>query len=259
MIPKPAQYLLRFDDLCPTLSRSGWELFQSLLEEFRIQPILAVVPENRDQELSIDAPDPNFWFMMQWLQKAGATIGLHGYQHICESQHGGMLRLHRSNEFPGVPEDMQRTWINKGMGVLRSHGLEPKIFVAPRHGFDRATLRAIKAEGIEYVSDGFARVPFSRFGVRWIPQQLWSPVAKETGLWTICIHVNNAGDWLAGRLRSFLEVHADQFTSFDRVVKEHPMTSLGPYERIYEVYALNRVRISRLKKQHARERGLTDG
>lgn len=258
MIPRPAQYLLRFDDLCPTFSRNGWERFQSLIEEFRIQPILAVIPDNRDHEFSIDNPDPEFWPKMQRLQKAGATIGLHGYQHLCDSEDPGLLRLHRKNEFTGIPEAKQQEWIRTGLQILRSHKLEPKVFVAPRHGFDRATLSAIKAEGIGYLSDGFARVPFTRHGVTWIPQQLWAPVAKDAGLWTICIHVNNAGDWLVRRVRSFLESHASQFTSFDRVVKEYPIGPLDAKERLHEIYALSRTRLSRFKKRRVRDRRFGD-
>ena len=30
MIPAPAQYLLRFDDLCPTIRRNRWEQYRKL-------------------------------------------------------------------------------------------------------------------------------------------------------------------------------------------------------------------------------------
>ncbi len=36
MILSPAQYLLRIDDLCPTVSAERWQQFQSLIEEFRL-------------------------------------------------------------------------------------------------------------------------------------------------------------------------------------------------------------------------------
>jgi len=61
MILSPAQYLLRIDDLCPTVSAERWQQFQSLIEEFRLRPILAVVPDNQDPELKVSPPDPAFW------------------------------------------------------------------------------------------------------------------------------------------------------------------------------------------------------
>ena len=70
----------------------------------------------------------------------------------------------------------------RGSKTLRTYGLNPKLWVAPRHGFDRNTLRALQQEGIGYLSDGFARIPFRRGGITWIPQQLWEPVRKSSGL-----------------------------------------------------------------------------
>ena len=61
MIPTPAQYLLRFDDLCPTMRRSRWEQYRNLIEEFGVRPILAVVPDNRDKDLDGSPADPEFW------------------------------------------------------------------------------------------------------------------------------------------------------------------------------------------------------
>src|SRR5208337_5477386 len=107
MKPKPAQYILRCDDLCPTVSRQRWQRFELLIEEFGIQPILAVVPDNRDPELHISPPDPEFWKRMRALELGGASIALHGYRHLSRSRGRSMLALHRTTEFAGVPEETQ--------------------------------------------------------------------------------------------------------------------------------------------------------
>jgi hypothetical protein len=241
VIPRPAQYLLRFDDLCPTISPARWEQWRKLVEEFGIQPILAVVPNNKDRDLFHARPDPLFWSNLKEMESAGAAIAVHGYRHLCRSRARNLLNLHRKTEFAGVDLNTQREWIRAGFQILRENGLDPRLWVAPRHGFDRNTLRALRDLGIEHLSDGFARLPHRRFGVTWIPQQLWSPVAKASGLWTICIHPNAAASSECQRLRSFLESHAPQFTSFDRVVKEFSASRLGWNERIYERIALWRV------------------
>ena len=245
MIPRPAQYLLRFDDLCPTFSRVKWERFLPLIEEFRIRPILAVVPDNRDPGLIVSNADAEFWGHMRGMKAAGATIALHGYQHLCDSRGGGLIPLHTRTEFAGVPQELQREWIHEGIETLRNHGLNPRLWVAPRHGFDRNTLRALQQEGIGYLSDGLARIPFSRGGITWIPQQLWEPVRKSAGLWTICIHSNFAGKRLVEELRAFVQAYASQFTSFDRVQTEYRSTALGSTERAYEVFSSWRIRLSR--------------
>ena len=253
MIPKPAQYLLRFDDLCPTLAPGRWERFLLLIEEFGIHPILAVVPENRDRELDRSEPDPEFWARMRGLEAAGATIALHGYRHLCRSKGKSLVPLHTHSEFAGVPLELQREWIAAGLNILRSEGLNPRIWVAPRHGFDCNTLQALRAEGMGLLSDGLARVPFIREGVTWIPQQLWSPVEKEKGLWTICIHTNTARSAQVDQMRTFLGHHAAQFTSVGRVVAELKPGKLSLYERLYETLALWRVRASRARKRASRK------
>ena len=245
MIPRPAQYLLRFDDLCPTFSRVKWERFLPLIEEFRIRPILAVVPDNRDPGLIVSNADAEFWGHMRAMKAAGATIALHGYQHLCDSRGGGLIPLHTRTEFAGVPQELQREWIHEGIETLRNHGLNPRLWVAPRHGFDRNTLRALQQEGIGYLSYGLARIPFKRGGITWIPQQLWKPVRKSAGLWTICIHSNFAGKRLVEELRAFVQAYASQFTSFDRVQTEYRSTALGSNERAYEAFSSWRIRLSR--------------
>jgi len=245
LIPRPAQYLLRFDDLCPTVLRRRWERFLPLIEEFGIKPILAVIPDNRDRDLDREDPDPEFWTRMRAMQAAGATIALHGYQHSCNSEGKSLVPLHRHSEFAGRPAVTQQQWIESGLQILRGHGLDPRIWVAPRHGFDLNTLAALKWVGIKMLSDGLARIPFERGGLIWIPQQLWGPVEKSAGVWTICVHPNTAREEQVKQLRDFLRVHAAQFTSVDRVIEEFAPQGLSVSERIYEGLALWRVRLVR--------------
>jgi hypothetical protein len=209
-----------------------------MIKEFRIRPILAVIPDNADSELVLAPPDPEFWSEMQALEGAGATIAIHGFRHRCNSRGESMLGLHRRSEFAGRPEDLQREWIRAGLEILRGHGLNPRIWVAPRHGFDDATLRALKKEGIGLLSDGFARVPFTRGGLTWIPQQLWGPVKKSKGLWTICVHSNYSNEGHVDQLHAFLRAHSEQFTSVDRVVAEFSPGRLNMVERLYGAFAL---------------------
>jgi len=249
VIPKPAQYLLRCDDLCPTASRPRWQRFLSLIEEFKIQPILAVVPDNRDPDLRLSPPDPEFWERTREMESAGATIALHGYRHLAQSRGSSLVPLHGMTEFAGVAGETQRLWIHAGLAILRGHGLNPRIWVAPRHGFDLHTLRALREEGNDVLSDGFARVPFHRGGLTWIPQQLWEPVEKPHGLWTICVHPNTAKDSSVDRLREFLRDHAAQFTSVERALTEIRATRLSPAERVYEALTLGRVQARAMRKR----------
>jgi predicted deacetylase len=253
LIPTPAQYLLRFDDLCPTLVQYRWQRFLPLINEFDLKPILAIIPDNQDDELNLAAAEPGFWAQMCEMEAAGATIALHGYRHLCSSLGRSLLPLHTHTEFAGIPEETQREWIRAGLAILRGHGLNPKLFVAPRHGFDRATLRALRKEEIPIICDGFARVPFKRSGITWIPQQLWRPVLKSKGLWTICLHANFTHASQVDQLHAFLRAHAQQFTSVDRVLAEFPPARLSLTERIHAAWTIFwRSQVSRAKKRRKR-------
>ncbi len=239
-----AQYLLRIDDLCPTVSSERWAQLRGLIEEFSIKPILAVVPDNQDPELNVSPSDPAFWDSMKTLEAAGAAVGLHGFRHLCLNKGRSLIDLQRTSEFAGVPAATQRAWIAEGLRILRSHGLNPNLWVAPRHGFDAATIGALLEQGIEILSDGLARRPFLHRGITWIPQQLWEPVEKPSGLWTICIHPNTTGDREVAALRSFLAAHAGQFTSVDRILSHFQPATLTLAERLQAEWALRRRKLS---------------
>jgi len=248
---EPARYLLRFDDLCPTMSQQPFERFLRILEQNQLRPILAVVPNNQDPGLELNDPDPNFWNRMCALQNSGATIAMHGLHHLCLSRGRSILSAHRETEFAGIPEDEQRNWIRAGLKSLRNRGLEPRLFVAPRHGFDRATLQALAKEGLPFLSDGFASRPYTRHGVCCIPQQLWAPVPKTRGLWTICIHTNTATVELEQDLAHFLSEHSHRFTGFNEVIAQGVPKALNWRERIHENIIVQRRRWS--LKNYARD------
>ena len=254
MIPRPAQYLLRFDDLCPTTSSRRWQQFRRLVEKFAIRPILAVVPDNQDSDLDRSPADPTFWDQIRQMEKAGAAVAAHGYRHSCNARGRSLLSIHRKSEFAGVDLKTQREWIGAGFGLLRERNLHPRLWVGPRHGFDRNTLRALSDFGVKYISDGFARVPYRRYGITWIPQQLWAPVVKSEGLWTICIHPHAASLSEVERLEWFLQQHGHQFTSFDRVLREFASRPLDLRERLYQRIALWRVQNRQQRRRRRRDR-----
>lgn len=233
------------------MHRDRYERFLSIIARYKVAPILAVVPDNLDPELNLQSPDLEFWERMRSCEAAGATIAMHGYRHQCTNQGKSLLGLHRKTEFAGVEESLQREWIRRGLAILRGHGLNPRLFVAPRHGFDYSTLRALAREGLGILSDGFAHRPYMRRDILWIPQQLWEPVPKKTGLWTICIHPNTASAAHEVKLEEFLSENADRFTSFDDVVADTPPRHLRWNERVEEALTNLRVRVSRARSSTA--------
>ena len=254
MTASPARYLIRFDDLCPTMARDRWDQYSAILSRYGVRPILAVVPDNQDPALKRQEPDPDFWDRMRSCEASGATIAMHGYRHHCVSRGPSLLGLNESSEFAGVDETQQRTWIRCGLTALRDQGLSPRLFVAPRHGFDHATLRALAREGLGILSDGFAKRVFVRYDVLWIPQQLWEPVEKNSGLWTICIHTNTAPESLSAKLEQFLKRNAAQMTCFDDVIGDYQAGPLRWSELAGQAIAGMRLRLRRTSRGSLQER-----
>jgi hypothetical protein len=231
------------------MDEAHWRRFVPILRRFGIRPILAVVPDNQDPDLRHSPPDPGFWGEMRAMQAAGATIGLHGYQHLCVAEGRGLVPMHRRTEFAGAPRECQREWIQAGLAILRGHGLEARIWVAPRHGIDRRTLWVLREEGIGLISDGFARRPFRRGGITWIPQQLWGPMEKGPGLWTICIHANAAADDAVAELEAFAARFAGQFTSVERVLAEWTIEERSVADRMFHQRTMMRIRLGQLRRR----------
>jgi len=252
IIPTPAQYLLRFDDLCPTMDPARWQRFVPLFEEFALRPILAVIPDNRDPELELAPPDRGFWEHLRNLESAGATIALHGFRHLCNSKGRSLVPIHPASEFAGVDASVQRQWIHAGIGIMMREGLNPKVWVAPRHGFDHNTLLALRKEGIQVLCDGFARTPFMHAGMTWLPQQLWRPQEQLQGLWCVCIHSNTAADSEVEELHAFLRDHAEQFISVQHVLSELKPQELSFAEANHARCALLRLHISRMRASRMR-------
>jgi len=183
-----ARYLLRFDDICPSMNWETWDAIEKSLEEFHVQPILSVIPDNRDPGLIHSSANPRFWERVRAWQKKGWTIGLHGYRHLYQNSRAGILGLNSHSEFAGMTEEKQQRKISGGLAIMKREGVSPDLWVAPGHSFDLNTLRALKNQGIGVISDGFDLRPFGAHGLTWIPQQLWRIRRLPFGLWTVCFH-----------------------------------------------------------------------
>src|SRR5579871_5428863 len=115
-------FILRFDDLCPTLNWSIWNPIEEFLVEAGVKPILAVIPDNRDKSLVHSSPCENFWDRVQSWQKRGWTIGMYG-------------RVERS-EFAGLPSEVQEIKLRNAIRIFHQREVNPQVWVAPGHSFD---------------------------------------------------------------------------------------------------------------------------
>lgn len=247
-----ASYLIRLDDACPTMDKAKWQRIEEIFDAHGVRPIVAVVPDNEDDELQPSPPDPDFWERARTWQAKGWAIGLHGHKHLLRPWHGRQyLPMHPRSEFAGFTLEQQREKIRAGWEKLLSHDLIPTVWVAPAHSFDRNTLEAIHLETpIRTVSDGVAVDQFDRDGFRWIPQQLWSFAPKECGLWTVCMHPNTMNDaafdelakMLSGPYRGRVVALSEVDAKARRIDLRDRLESFSFWRRHYEQRAIGVVK-----------------
>ncbi len=183
--------LIRLDDACPTNNKIAWTLLEQVFEEYSIKPIVAVIPNCKDANLSYSNKDELFWERVRKYQKAGYTIGMHGYEHKINNTNASRTfsSFNKLTEFAGLPLGEQREKIRKAYSIMLSNDVNPTIWVAPFHTFDHNTLHALLEETpIRIISDGIALFPYNEDGFLWIPQQLGKLRKLLFGIWTICIH-----------------------------------------------------------------------
>ena len=213
-----AQYLVRFDDICPTMNWAIWDRVEPLLDRYGVKPIVAIVPDNRDPKLAVSEARADFWERARSWQTRGWAIGLHGYQHLYSNPSGGIINIHAGGEFAGHSAAEQRAKLAAGMEIFRAQSLVPRVWVAPGHAFDETTVNLLPELGISAVSDGFYWRGVERAGRPWIPQQLWRFRPMPLGLWTVCFHVNSWKDATVQRFDQALARFAASIVTVDEAL-----------------------------------------
>ncbi len=190
-----ATYLLRFDDVCPSMNWRAWDAIETELVRLGIRPLIAIVPDNRDGKLKVSDDRPDFWDRVRTWQARGWTIGLHGYQHVDTGGRGGILPSAKHSEFVGLSASEQEDRLRRGVQILAQEDVSPTVWVAPWHSFDEVTLSILPTIDIRIVSDGPGLYPYEDVSsMMWFPQQLWRFVRIPIGVLTVCHHINGWSD-----------------------------------------------------------------
>ncbi len=245
-----ARYLIRFDDICPTMR---WDIFsraEQVLLSHGVRPILSVIPDNRDERLHFDPPHPGFWERVRQWQSWGWTIALHGYQHRYTSNAPGIVGIKHASEFAGVSLREQLSRLRQAAAIFRAEGVDPRVWVAPGHSFDSTTITLLGEVGISCISDGLFLTPrFDETGMLWIPQQLWRFRRLPFGVWTVCFHHNR---WTEAQIQEFgagvagfrsLIVGFDEIERAFRSARRAPVDGVVP--RMFRYYVGRRQRSAR--------------
>jgi hypothetical protein len=205
------------------MDHKNWDKLEAIFDSYNVKPVVAVVPHCEDPGLRVADEDPRFWEKVIRWQNKGWAIALHGYNHVYIGKSRGLVPLNGRTEFAGIPEETQRLKIREGYRDLQEKGVNPTVWIAPAHTFDKTTLRILQEETpIRIVSDGLSRRPFSRYGMQWVPQQLWGPHNAPSGVWTVCLHPSSMSPDMPERLEVFLKKSSAQCVPLETVLKNLP-------------------------------------
>lgn len=194
------RYLLRLDDICPTMDWGAWDPFERAMDDAGVRPLVAVIPDNQDPEFRVGPANPDFWDRARAWQAKGWSVGVHGYRHEQATRDGGLLALNERSEFAGLPAAEQGAKLERALAVFARERVKPDAWVAPWHSFDAATKAALAGRGLRVISDGFSVLPYrDDDGLLWVPSQLWRFRRMPFGVWTVCWHHR---DWAPGRLEA---------------------------------------------------------
>jgi predicted deacetylase len=247
-----AKFVIRLDDAHPRMDVRKWSQIERILNQYDVNPLVAVIPYNLDKSLNHDPEDQMFWTKVRSWEVRGWTIALHGYQHLYHDVNPkrSILPLHKRSEFSGLPLDLQEKKIKKGYELLKKNMLNPKAFVAPSHTFDANTLKALTNKtDIRIISDGWSIGPYYENNFLFVPQQLWAFSKKKFGTWTVCLHPDTMDDHAFIVLEQKLNEFRDDIVSFNEL-KLHSVTRKGIFDIIFIWVMTFKIQIKRVLRLH---------
>jgi len=210
-----SKYILRLDDACEKWDKEKWVHMEMLLDQYGIKPLVGIIPHCEDQEMEKYGVDHEFWNRVNNWRDKGWTLAMHGYNHVYSTNCGGINPVNNRSEFAGLSVEEQKTKIKAGVGIFRVHGMDPQIFFAPSHTFDKNTLEALRQESnIRIISDTIAWDTYRQGEFIFVPQQSGKVRKLPFGTVTFCYHPNTMDEGDFKELDGFIQENRAWFVNF---------------------------------------------
>ncbi len=235
-----AKYIFRLDDISWDMNFDNFNRIKDLFFKYNIKPIIGVIPDNKDTKLKNQSKntidEQLFWALIRKLQdEHGWSVSLHGYDHVYISNDSGLFKINNRAEFAGRPYDEQFIKIEKGKAILEEQGLIIQSFMAPAHSLDWNTVKALKSNGINCVTDGRTAFPYTKREVLFVPQMWPWPRKRLIGIQTVCLHINTWDSNMFDRLGLFLKNKREHIISFDDILGNNEKYNRFSYRLINNV------------------------
>ena len=210
--------LIRFDDIAPNMNWDMMDKCQELLDEFKIKPVLGVIPKNEDKELLKYPLRSNFWKIVKNWENKGWSIAMHGYNHVydMETKKRDYFNYGGGSEFFGHSVEIQKNKLKEGLKIFKENKININMFFAPNHTYDLNTFNALKSVGIFRVIDGYGMLPYTSHEIKFVPQLFYNLYMLPYGIQSTQIHIN---DWKENNFqffKSFVEKYHTKIINLDR-------------------------------------------
>lgn len=241
--------LLRFDDIAPNMN---WELMdqcEKLFLEFKIKPVLGVIPNNEDEKLLSLPHKKNFWEKVRQWQSYGWEIAIHGYNHkyVSSTKKNDYFSYGGKSEFFGYSLEDQISKLKKSCKIFEENNIKVRSFFAPNHTYDANTFRALKTVGIFKVIDGYGFFPYYESGINFIPQLFYKNVFLPFGIQSSQIHLNTWNKKDFEKFMKFIKRNHKKIISFDYALSKTNNGLRSLVLRFFTEYFLRFFRLFRLK------------
>lgn len=216
------KYIVRFDDVTMGMNWANFLAIKEVLERNNIFSVLGVVPNNKDEKLTVttEISEQVFFSKIKDFVEYGDNIAQHGTYHLYTSKSSGLLKINNKSEFAGHSYVEQLSKLKEGKEILQRYGVWQPYFMAPSHSFDRNTLKALNELGFEAITDGYGFYSYEVEGITLIPQLVSKPIKSiPFGIQTICLHTNNMDLYSIETLIEFIENNSRNFISFEDALK----------------------------------------
>lgn len=213
---------VRLDDITPDMDWDKFYQFKEILDTYGIRPLIGVVPKNQDENLALNPWKEGFWDEIKTLQNQGWIVAMHGVNHVYDSDKGGMFPLNDFSEFAGHSLEIQMEKIKRGKEILQEKGIETDFFMTPAHTYDENTLKALRANGFQKITDGFGEYPYQWMGLTFYPIsfRMSDSLKKDGGYTTMVVHTNTIDDM--DYYKNMFSKHREQFISYSEYMRILP-------------------------------------
>jgi predicted deacetylase len=214
------RYLVRLDDIAPNMNWEAYIRVKRLFDAFGVRPLIGVIPDNRDPELTVLHPyRADFWDEIREVQSRGWEIAMHGYQHVYDSFGTDLLGVRARSEFAGHDLDTQIEKLKEAKAIFDREKVKVDVFFAPSHTFDENTIHALKVIGITSISDGYCLFPFNAHGILFVPQLVGRPAAFPFGVYTSCHHLNHLSETDFSKLEKFVRRNHARILTYSQAME----------------------------------------